>query len=148
MSEVSNRKDTQLDGLQHRFLTPQAHRKRLHIPWRCDATYTHRVRLHRSSLTGNVTAHSPKRFGEGPHHHVHVLSVHPAVLARPATCLPERSDAVRLVQVDIRLETSRHDCNLAFNISKFTRCSAFLVRCRHDRHIDSIAFLEKKKQSD
>lgn len=63
---------------------------------------TAREPAHRA-LTGNVAAHAPERLGEGAHHHVHVLRVHAAVLARAPPRLAQRSDAVGLVKVHISL---------------------------------------------
>ena len=56
-------------------------------------------------LTDDVAAHATEGLGEGSHHHVHVLRVYAAVLARAPAGLPQRSYAVRLVEVDVRLES-------------------------------------------
>lgn len=58
-------------------------------------------------LTRDVAAHATEGLGEGPHHHVHVLRVHAAVLAGSPPRLAQRSDAVRLVEVNVRLLSQR-----------------------------------------
>ena len=49
----------------------------------------------------------PKRLCERAHHHVHVSGIHPQQLADPFAPLPNGSDAVSLVQVQVRLRPDR-----------------------------------------
>lgn len=58
-------------------------------------------------LTRDVAAHATEGLGERPHHHVHVLRVHAAVLAGSPPRLAQGSDAVRLVEVNVRLSVAK-----------------------------------------
>ena len=55
-------------------------------------------------VSGKVAAHRAEGFGEGAHHDVHVCGRYAGVLADAAAGGAHRADAVRLVEVQVRLQ--------------------------------------------
>eukprot|EP00639_Heterosigma_akashiwo_P007901 CAMPEP_0194596312 /NCGR_PEP_ID=MMETSP0292-20121207/25589_1 /TAXON_ID=39354 /ORGANISM="Heterosigma akashiwo, Strain CCMP2393" /LENGTH=281 /DNA_ID=CAMNT_0039456559 /DNA_START=372 /DNA_END=1218 /DNA_ORIENTATION=- len=83
-------------------------------------------------VAGDVASHPAEGLGEGAHHDVDVGGVHAAVLAGPAARGAQRADAVRLVQVQVRL-VPLADLNDALQVADLAlhRVDAL----HHDQHL-------------